>query len=53
MKHRYFLTNMIVNKYIVKKDDIDKFKDILQSYYDEHEKNLMNLLYRLFGRKMI
>ena len=38
MKHRYFLSNMIVNKYIVKKDDIDTFKDILQSYCDEHKK---------------
>ena len=38
MKHRYFLSNMIVNKYIVKKDDCDKFKDILQSYCDEHKK---------------
>ena len=38
MKHRYFLSNMIVNKYIVKKDDFDKFKDILQSYCDEHKK---------------
>ena len=38
MKHRYFLSNMIVNKDIVKKDDFDKFKDILQSYCDEHKK---------------
>ena len=29
---------MIVNKYIVKNIDINKFKDILQSYYDEHKK---------------
>ena len=35
MKHRYFLSNMIVNKYIVKNIDINKFKDILQSYCDE------------------
>ena len=38
MKHKYFLSNMIVNKYIVKKDDIGKFKDILQSYCNEHKK---------------
>ena len=41
MKHRYFLSNMIVNKYIVKINDINKFKGILQSYYDEH-KNKFN-----------
>ena len=35
---------MIVNKYIVKNDDFDKFKDILQSYCDEHKRNSMNLL---------
>ena len=29
---------MIVNKYILKSIDITKFKDILQSYYDEHKK---------------
>ena len=38
MKHRYFLSNMIVNKYIVKNNDINKFKDILQSYCNEHKK---------------
>ena len=31
MKHRYFLSNMIVNKYILKNNDFNKFKDILQS----------------------
>ena len=29
---------MIVYKYIVKKDDFVKFRDILQSYCDEHKK---------------
>ena len=29
---------MIVNKYIVKNNDINKFKDILQSYCDELKK---------------
>ena len=29
---------MIVNKYLVKVNGINKFKDILQSYYDEHKK---------------
>ena len=44
MKHRYFLSNLIVNKYIVKNIDINKFKDILQSYCDELKKISMNLL---------
>ena len=35
MKHRYFLSNMIVNKYVVKYKDINKYKNILQSYCDE------------------
>ena len=40
-KHRSFLSNMIVIKYIVKNIDINNFKDFLQSYYDEH-KNKFN-----------
>ena len=38
MKHRYFLSNTIVKKYIVKNIDVIKNKDILQSYCDEHKK---------------
>ena len=38
MKHRYFLSNMIVNNYSVKNNDINKFKDILLSCCDEHKK---------------
>ena len=53
MKHKYFLSNLIINKYIVKNNEIDRFKDIVQSYYDEHKEISMNLLYGLFGRKMI
>ena len=37
-KHRYILSNLIINKYIVRIDEIDKFKDILQSYYDKHKR---------------
>ena len=32
------LSNLILNKYIIKNDEIDKFKDILQSYYGEQTK---------------
>ena len=38
MKHRYFLSYIIVNKYIVKHNDINKLKDFLQSYCDEQKK---------------
>ena len=38
MKRRYFPSNMIVNKYIVKNNDIKKFKNSLESYCDEHKK---------------
>ena len=38
IKHRYFLSNTIVNKYVVKNKDFNKFQDILQSYCDEHKK---------------
>ena len=30
-KHNFF-SNLIIKKYIVENDEIDKFKDILQSY---------------------
>ena len=51
MKHRYFLSNNIVNKYIVKKDDIDKFKDILQSYCDEHKKKFNKITVMIVWKK--
>ena len=38
MKHRYCLSNMIVNKYIVKNIDFIKFKKILLSNCDENKK---------------
>ena len=42
-KHKYF-SNLIIIKYIVKNDEIDKFKDIIQSYYDMHKKKFDNLI---------
>ena len=30
-KHKYF-SNLIINKYIVRDDEIDNFKDFIQSY---------------------
>ena len=51
LRHRYFLSNNIVNKYIVKKDDIDKFKDILQSYCDEHKKKFNEFTVMIIWKK--
>ena len=51
IKHRYFLSNMIVNKYIVKKDDIYKFKYILQSYCDEHKKKFNKFTVTIIWKK--
>ena len=50
-KHRYFLSNMIVNKYIVKSNDINKFEDILQSYYDEHKNNINEFTVTIIWKK--
>ena len=51
MKHRYFLSNMIVNKYNVKNNDITKFKNILQSYYDEHKKKFNESFITIIWKK--
>ena len=36
-KHKYY-SNLIVKKYMIKNDEIDKYKDIIQSYYGKHKK---------------
>ena len=36
-KHKYF-SNLIINKYIVRNDEIDNFKDTFRSYCDKHKK---------------
>ena len=51
MKQRYFLSNMIVIKYIIKNKDINKFKNILQSYYDEHKKKSNESTLRIIWKK--
>ena len=50
-KHKYFFSNLIINKYIVKTDEIDNFKDILQSYYDEHKKKFNEFTVRVIWKK--
>ena len=49
-KHIYF-SNLIINKYILKNDEIIKFKDILQSYYDEHKKKFNEFTVYLIWKK--
>ena len=51
MKHRYFLSTMIVNKYIVKNNDINKLKDLLQSYSDEHKKKFNEIIVRIIWKE--
>ena len=31
-----YFSNLIIIKYFIENDEIDKSKDIIQSYYDEH-----------------
>ena len=31
-------STLIINNYVLKNDEIDKFNDILQTYYEEHKK---------------
>ena len=51
MKHRYFFSNMIVNEYIAKNNDINKFKDFLQSYCDEHKKKFNEFTVTIIWKK--
>ena len=51
-KHKYF-SNPIINKYIVKNDEIDKFEDIIQSYYDKHKMKFDDFTVALCGRKIM
>ena len=37
-KHKYFLSNLIIYKYVVKVNKIDNFEVILQPYCDKHKR---------------
>ena len=41
-KHKYYCSNLILNEYIVNKDNIDNFKDIFNSHYVNHKKKFNN-----------
>ena len=44
---------MIVNKYIVKNNENKKFKDVLQSNYDEHKNKFNEYTVTIIWKKMI
>ena len=50
-KHRYFLSNLNISKYFVRNDEIDEFKDALQSYYDKHKKKFNNFSVWIIWKK--
>ena len=47
----FFLSNVIINKYIVKNNELDSFKDILQPYYDKHKRNITNFSVWIIRKK--
>ena len=51
IKHQYFFSNMAVNKYIVKRDEIDKFKVILQSYCDDQRDKFNDFTIKINWKK--
>ena len=51
-KHKYF-SNLIIKKYIMRNPEIDKFKDIIQPYYENHKKSSISFLYVLWARKQM
>ena len=42
-----------MKKYIGKNDEIDKYIDIVQSYYDKHKKNIDNFSLSVMWKKMM
>ena len=43
----------MINKYIVRNDEIDKFKDILQSCYDKHKRKTNNFSVWIIWKKIM
>ena len=42
MKHKYYCSNLFINKYNVNKNEFDNFKDSLKSHYVSHKKKFNN-----------
>ena len=38
MRHRYFLSNLIINEHIVKNNENNNFKDVFKTYYLDQKK---------------
>ena len=51
-KHKIF-SNLIINKYIVRNLEIDKFKDIIQPYYNNHKKKIDNFTVCVMWKKIM
>ena len=51
LKHKYFFKNIAVNKYVIKKDAFDKFKDILKSYCDDQRNKFNDFTVRINWKK--
>ena len=49
-KDKYF-SSLIINKYILKNHEVDKFGDIIQSNYDKHKKNFDNFTVCVMWKK--
>ena len=50
-KHKDFLSNLVINKHVVRNNEIDEFKDILQSYCDKHKKRFDHFAVRINWNK--
>ena len=42
-KHKYYCSNLIINKYIVNRDEFDISKDIFKSHYVDHKRKFNSL----------
>ena len=45
-KHKYYCSNLIINKYIVNKDEFKIFKGIFKTHCISHKKNLTTLMFQ-------
>ena len=50
-KDIYFVSNLIINYYILRNDEIDKYKEILQSYYDKQKRKFGNFSVWIIWKK--
>ena len=52
-KHKYYYSNLIINKFIVNKDEFNNFEDIFKSHYVDHKKKINSfdvlIVYKMNG----